>query len=132
MFKSLSRAYEVVGKGFWSRQLVRMASPAEDEYPRLIRTLKKRFPPQAGRFVFEQEYQWESLARTVARQAAGLRKPTQTVTLQRLQDDWIRELTGVIDAYEQLHSHREQMMVEAPKELNESLQRLCREGVFHQ
>ena len=132
MLKSLSRAYEVLGRGFWNRQVMRMASPAEDEYPRLIGTLKKRFAPQAGKFVLEREDQWESLARTVVRQAAGLRKPTQTVTLQRLQDDWIQELSGVIDAHEQLHSHREEMMAEASKELNESLQRLCGEGVFHQ
>ena len=118
---------------FWRKQFSRLGSPSDEQYPRIIKTLQKRFPPQGGVFIFDSEDKWEKLTRTFVSQAMNVRQPKYTVKLKTLQDDWIANLKGVIAAGGQnLKDDAEEMIAEAPDDLTRSLQRLCEEGVFHQ
>lgn len=132
MFGSLDRAYEVLTNGFWRRQFIKLGTPSESQYPSLIRTLKKRFAPQNGKVLIEREDQWESLAKTIVRQAHHVRLPRYTTKLQPLQEEWLNDLRRAIEANEQLSKHKEKMLEKGPAELTQSLSALCQEGVFHQ
>ena len=132
MFGSLDRAYQVLTHSFWRRQFAKLGSPSENQYPQIVRTLKKRFPPQAGQYTFEQEEQWESLAKTVVRQAVNVRQPKYTVKLQTLIDEWLKQLERAIELSANLQEHRDEILARGPQELTNSLDALCREDVFHQ
>jgi hypothetical protein len=132
MFGSLDRAYEVLTNGFWRRQFIKLGSPSEDQYPLILLTLKKKFRPQAGKFTFERNEQWESLARTMVRQAVKVRQPRYTVKLQSLIDDWLNDLERAIESDANLKKQKDSILAEGPQELTKSLDALCREGVFHQ
>lgn len=132
MFGSLDRAYQVLTHGFWGQQFIKLGSPSEGQYPKLVQTLKKRFPPQAGKYVFEREDQWESLARTFVRQAPNVRQPKYTVKLQTLIEGWSQHLERVIESDTNLQKRKDSILAEGPRELADSLGTLCREGVFHQ
>lgn len=132
MFGSVDRAYQVLTHGFWRRQFVKLGSPSENQYPQLVQILKKRFPPQAGKFTFEREEQWEKLARTVVRQAVNVRQPRYTVKLQSLIDDWLKYLERAIELDANLQKQKDSILGEGTRELTRSLDGLCREGVFHQ
>lgn len=132
MFGSLDRAYQVLTHGFWRRQFAKLGSPSENQYPQVVRILKKRFPPQAGKFIFEREEQWENLARTVVRQAVNVRQPKYTAKLQTLIDDWLKDLERAIESDADLQKQKDSILAEGPRELTKSLDALCREGVFHQ
>jgi len=132
MFGSLNRAYQVLTHGFWRRQFTKLGSPSENLYPQVVQTLKKRFPPQAGKFIFERDEQWESLARTVVRQAAYVRLPKYTVRLQALIEDWQKHLERTIELDANLQKQKDSILGEGPSELIRSLEELCHEGIFHQ
>jgi hypothetical protein len=132
MFGSLHRAYDVLTHGFWRKQFARLASPAEDQIPQIVRTLQKRFVPQAGKFTFETPEQWDKLARAFLTQAMNVRQPKQTVKLRALQKAWKADLGRAIEADKNLQRRRESVLAEADEELARSLEALCQEGVFHQ
>ena len=132
MFGSLDRAYQVLTHGFWRGQFIKLGTPSENEYPRLIEILKKRFSPQAGKYLIEREEQWEKLARTLVRQALNVRLPKRTVKLRTLIDEWRKHLECAIEMDSHLIKHKDRIMAEGPRGLTNSLDALCREGVFHQ
>jgi hypothetical protein len=132
MFGSLDRAYQVLTHGFWRQQFIKLGSPSESQYPQLVRTLKKRFPPQGGEFIFKQAEQWEKLAKLMVQQAVNVRQPKYTVKLQTLIDEWLPQLEQAIDSVAHLREQKDSILAEGPRELTVSLDGLCREGVFHQ
>ncbi len=132
MFGSINRAYDVLLHGFWRKQFARFSRPADDQIPRIIQTLQKRFAPQANEYVFKTPEQWEKLARTFLSQAMNVRQPKHTVKLHALQEDWKLDLARAIDTDKNLHNERENILAEATKQVVRSLQTLCHEGVFHQ
>lgn len=132
MFGSLGRAYQVLTNGFWRQQFIKLGTTSENEYPRLVRTLKKRFTPQAGKFTFERDEQWENLAKTVVSQAFNVRQPKYTVKLQTLIKEWSQHLERAIESDANLQKQKDSILAEGPQKLTDSLSGLCREGVFHQ
>lgn len=132
MFGSLDRAYQVLTHGFWRQQFIKLGSPSESQYPLLVRTLKKRFPPQGGEFTFKRDEQWEKLAKLMVQQADNVRQPKYTVKLQTLINEWLPQLVQAIDSNAHLQEQRGSILAEGPQELTDSLDGLCREGVFHQ
>jgi hypothetical protein len=94
--------------------------------------LKKRFPPQGGEFTFKRDEQWEKLAKLMVQQAAKVRQPKYTVRLQTLIDEWLPHLERAIDSDAHLQKQKDSILAEGPQELTDSLDGLCREGVFHQ
>lgn len=132
MFGSLHRAYDVLTHGFWRKQFSRLGNPSEDQYPHLVRVLQKRFPPNAGRYTFERDEQWEKLARTMVNQAMNVRQPKYTLKLRKLQEDWKQHLERAIETDPNLQKRKDQLLAEAPDEATRSLENLCQEGVFHQ
>lgn len=132
MFGSLDRAYQVLTHGFWRRQFIKLGSPSEDQYPQVVRALKNRFRPQADTFTFEREEQWVSLSKFVVRQAVNVRQPKYTVKLQTLIEEWLQHLKRAIESDANLQKQKDSILSEGPQELTDSLDKLCREGVFHQ
>lgn len=132
MFGSLDRAYQVLTHGFWRQQFIKLGSPSESQYPQLVQTLKKRFPPQGGEYTFKRDEQWEKLAKLMVRQAVNVRQPKYTVKLQTLIDEWLLQLGRAVDSDAHLQKQRDNILAEGTQELTDSLDGLCREGVFHQ
>lgn len=132
MFGSLDRAFQVLTHGFWRQQFIKLGSPSESQYPHLVRTLKKRFPPQGGEFTFKRDEQWEKLAKLVVQQAVNVRQPKYTVKLQTLINEWLQQLGQAIDSNVHLQIQKDSILEEGAQELIDSLDGLCREGVFHQ
>jgi hypothetical protein len=132
MFGSLDRAYQVLTHGFWRRQFIKLGTPSESQYPHFVRVLQKRFPPQAGTYVFDNQDKWESLARTFVRQAPNVRLPKYTVKLQTLVKEWLKDLERALETDAHLKERKADILAQAPRELTDSLDALCREGIFHQ
>lgn len=132
MFGSIDRAYQVLTHGFWRQQFIKLGSPSESQYPKIIQILKKRFPPQAGKYVIERQDQWESLARTFVRQAPNVRQPKYVVKLQTLIKEWSQHLERAIESDANLQKRKSSILAEAPSELTDSLDTLCRQEIFHQ
>lgn len=132
MFGSLDRAYQVLTHGFWKQQFIKLGTPSESQYPDIIRKLKKRFPPQAGKYVIESEDQWERLARLLVSQASNVRQPKYTVKLRTLIDEWQKVLERAVERPESPRDQKDSILANGPQELTSSLEALCREEVFHQ
>lgn len=132
MFGSLDRAYQVLTDNFWRQQFIKLGSPSESQYPQIVKTLKKRFPSQGGEFTFKDDDQWEKLAKFVVRQAVNVRQPKYTVKLKTLIDEWLENLGRMIELVPNFQKQKDSMLAEGPQELTDSLEALCRDGVFHQ
>jgi len=132
MFGSLDRAYQVLTHGFWRQQFIKLGSPSGEQYPQIVRALKNRFRPQAGKFTFEGDDQWEKLAKFVVRQAVNVRQPKYTVKLQTLIEEWSQHLERAIESNANLQKRKDSILAEGPQDLTDSLGTLCHEGVFHQ
>ena len=82
--------------------------------------------------MIEREDQWEALARTFVRQAPSIRIPKYTVKLRTLVDEWQGNLARSIETDPNLKEQRDSILAGGPQELTDSLDALCRDGVFHQ
>jgi len=132
MFGSIDRAYDVLTNTFWRKQFKKLCASSENQYPQVVRMLKKRFPPQSGKFIFERDDQWEKLARTLIRQAPSIKQPKYAVKFQTLLDDYILYLNEFIENHDQLKQEKESILSDAKINIRNSLGDLCKEGIFHQ
>lgn len=131
MFGSLNEVEQILEKHFWRAQFHAMAVPARSQHAEVIEDLKKRMRARDGRLLIEDDAGWHKLAERVIQKSSRLRVPRLKTRFKKLLQAWQLELAAAIDADEQLHRDRDEILAGASDELQRSLGFLLEHEIFY-
>ncbi|MDD5321507.1 MAG: hypothetical protein PHD43_12995 [Methylococcales bacterium] len=131
MFGSLSDVEHVLSNHFWRSQFGKMAAPAQEQHAEVIKDLQRRMKAKNGTLLINDDAGWQNLAERVIQKLSRLRVPRQKTCYSKLLETWQRELNAAIDADNHLKDRRNEILAEAPGDLNRSLSFLLERGVFY-
>lgn len=131
MFGSLSNVEHVLNKHFWRKEFMSLAAPAQDQHAEVITYLQRRMKAKNGILTIDDDAGWQHLAERVIQKSRSLRVPRETTRYQKLLAAWELELNAAIDTDDQLKNRREEVLLDAPDELQRALSFLFERGVFY-